>query len=76
MTLIYLSQLYKMATGATGHHGPLAQLPVDQELLHAFVSATLLLPSWEEKSVRAKAGRLRNVRRNHVQVSVLNIQLS
>lgn len=65
-----------MAIGATGHHGPLAQLPVDQELLHVSVSATLLLPSWVEKSVRAKAGRLRNVRNHHVQVSVLNKQFS
>lgn len=59
-----------MATGATGHHGPLAQLAVDQELSHASVFATLLLPSWEEKTVRAKAGKLRNVRSHSVQVSV------
>lgn len=63
-----------MATGATGHHGHLALLPVDLELSHAFVSATLLLPKWEEKSVRAKADRLRNVRSHHAQVSMLNKQ--
>lgn len=63
-----------MATGATGRRGRLVQLPVDRELSHASVSATLLLPSWEEKSVRAKAGRLRNVRSHNVQVSVLNKQ--
>lgn len=59
-----------MESGAIGHHGHLAQLLVALELSHAFVSATLLLPKWEEKSVRVKAGRLKNVRSHHAQVSI------
>lgn len=63
-----------MATGATGHRGHLAQLLVVLELSHASVSATLLLPSWEDKTVRVKADRLRNVRSHLVQVSLFNKQ--